>query len=184
VAAPSVAILTVALRLGAGLDVEVAGGELPTSGRGESELSATGTVVPRLRLLEDVGDGLFQLTYFPRLFYRYPDSLLLGRPTLLHQIASAYSVPLDRVSQFSLAAAAAYGETDFTATSAVFGEGQVVAPEDAVTQTTRISGGPSASTRIDRRTTLRLTLPAGYQVLSGRTTALARTTWNAGVTPA
>jgi hypothetical protein len=183
VAPPSVAVLVSALRIGAGLDLEVAGGELPTAGLSESEVSMTVTAVPRLALLDEDPGSDAHLSYAPRFFYRYPDSLLLGRPTLLHQLEGSYATFVDRKSELGFNLAAAHGESDFTATQAVFGQDQFVAPEDTITDVTYVSGGPSASTRIDRRTTLRLLLPAGYQTTAGQTTTIARTSWNVGVGP-
>jgi hypothetical protein len=183
VANPSVAALAVALRLGAGLDIDVAGGEIPTAGRGQGEVSATLTVVPRLGLRNDDGAHDLRLSYFPRFFYRYPASLALGRPTLLHQLAFGYVTPIAQTSHVGFDASAAYGESDFTATQAVFGEDQVIAPEDSLTEVARVEGQPHANTRLDPRTTLRLALPMGYQETSGRTSSLTRTTWDAGVNP-
>lgn len=164
-ATPSIALLTVALRLGVGFDAEAAGGELPTSGRGPSEPSATITALPRLVLLHGPGLYSLALSYSPRLFYRHPDSALLERPILLHQLAFDSST-VAPTAEAGFSASAAHGESDFTATQAVFGEAQAISPEGALTSITRVEGGPSGTLRVNRRTVLRLSSPAGYQRIS------------------
>jgi hypothetical protein len=85
------------------------------------------------------------LTYFPRFFFRYPDSLELGRPTLLHQASANWAERLSEAAVISANLGGAYGEADFTATQAVFGEEQIIPPEESVLRIARVTERSTAA---------------------------------------
>lgn len=182
---PSLPAFVLALRLGAAFETEVTAGEVPVSTADGSEASASVSAVPRLRAV--VGHEQrtrLQLDYFPRAYFRYPDSLRLGRPTLLHQMRVDFASALSRRTNTGIELQLVYGELDFTATRAVFGPEQVEAQEQAVIDIFRAQGNYEIEGWLTRRTRLSLALPAGYQApLGGAKNSTIPTATNLGMNP-
>lgn len=135
----------------AGADGEVAAGRAPVDLNGEEENSITFTLVPGAALRLRSSTTSLLLSYAPRIFYRFPNALDVGRPLVLHQVSLAHSVDLSRIQSWGSSASLAFGELDYTGTGLVFPAGISTQLRQAVSNVVRVEGATGYKRQLSRR---------------------------------
>lgn len=156
-----------------GADGEVAAGRAPVDITGPEENSLTFTLVPGAGLQLRSSTQRLALSYTPRIFYRLPNALNVDRPLLLHQVAAAQQLELDRRTTWTNTAQLSVGEVDYTATGVVFDPRVSSVVRTSVADIFRVEAQSGLRRDLSRRVRLSLDLYGEYTTPTGDSPAVA-----------